>query len=52
MMTKLKYTGLAILFVGGIALAGSDGAYFPLINIVGFCLVVGFTLLVKFIKEK
>lgn len=51
MMAKLKYSVLAILFLGGIALTGSDGPYFPFVNIAGFGLVLVLTLILRRVKQ-
>jgi hypothetical protein len=47
MMAKLKYTALAILFIGGIALTGSDGAYFPYANLAGFGILYFLSLIFR-----
>ena len=36
---------MAFLFVGGIALAGSDGGWFPLINLAGTLILATFGLI-------
>lgn len=38
----LKKFGVAILFMGGLALAGSDSDWFPWVNLVGIGLFIAF----------
>ncbi|WP_429885347.1 hypothetical protein [Geoalkalibacter halelectricus] len=51
MKTSLFNWLLALLFVGGLSLAGSDGPLFPWPNLAGLGLFLAFFALVKLYAE-
>lgn len=50
-MATLKKVGLAVLFISSVALAGSDGPYFPIANITGVLMLFGLTLILGRVNQ-
>jgi len=51
MPRSIKDGVLVVMFMGGIALAGQDGEWFPWVNIVGFLMFAGFACLCREVAE-
>ena len=47
----MKGAVLALMFMGGIALAGSDGGWFPWVNIAGFLMFACFACACREVSE-